>query len=944
MAHSKILTSNQPNALTASVIAEEFEVMEISSQAEEEFFEAKEEFDDVAEEFELVEPSSEDENELSDLEEEFEVIDADDEEEFFDAEEEFPEVRLARAKALAAAMPILVLNYNNVILSLQQDVKLAVENEDAAKAKKVLETLFKLEISPAKAMLQMALGGQVSNDVDVQEFEKAVRLGLITQYKMYLPQLLKDLFDAKLISNSELAKLAESETGSDIVSYIKELAMDAEQEIDYSELALVLAVKQKDWNFMMNFQLLEDQLSDHEELLLDIYAANRPDVLEYCKESKVFGFDERIYSESNSQDSNGRTSLMDAAAAGDVEGVKKLLALGANSSLKDSDGNTALMLASSYSAEEIAQVNMPSSERSDEIKKLMIAKAEIVKILVADKNTNINDRNKAGLNAFDIVIAQSLSTSKKGISELRGDHGIIDALLHGGANPIFGEFEWSYKAKALSTVFLSVAITNLKNALINATGIGFVLKFALSPLIEVLNLACDALVAYKGYYDVKNPVFRYTKTCLSSEYANDAFFSLDKKPLIGAFHINWMGKVYSGENLKKYMTNHVGYTDVSKGYFSTTDLKKNDDGTEKMRVKEKQELATSIANRYSIVQDKLSGFLMPWTRSGLNKAAQEMKEAFALVQTDHKLPDAMQKDLCKLMMVQNHEHIYNELSNNKRLKESFTQIHAAVRAGALAVDLETRHNIEQVMLLLQNGKKEKSFWHAILDYIMPKQKELNLSFENWKSKVDQEKISGMTLEEYLQNTETKFATDLAENKDVRTFKEKAWDYASGAGRYVRDTVIQGVARVFGTKSDTVCDVISDGVSSVAATVNAGGHVAIRRFYDSSYFTPLCILGGLGCLAVKFPSQMWTSCKYSFKAFGFVASVTVAAVGALFSGISRLFSYTQTQQASTAIQEVVQQEQQASQAVVDISEDVMTRSFVVMSRGDHEQANSQLLNG
>ena len=79
-----------------------------------------------------------------DAQEEFNVQDSvsEDEEEFFDVQDEFPEVREARAKALAAAMPILVMNQIGAISKLQEMVKSAVENEDSTKAKKVLEIKF----------------------------------------------------------------------------------------------------------------------------------------------------------------------------------------------------------------------------------------------------------------------------------------------------------------------------------------------------------------------------------------------------------------------------------------------------------------------------------------------------------------------------------------------------------------------------------------------------------------------------------------------------------------------------------------------------------------------------------------------------------------------------------------------------------------------------------
>ncbi len=821
---------------------------------------------------------------------------------------------------ISSLIPILIMNQMGSIYHLQQAVANALEDNDSKKAKEVLELILKIQVNPIRSIFDMAMLGVIPSNVSAQELEVAIRSGLTLQYQMELPQLIKKIFDAKLVTVDELAELTKSETAVEIIACIKQLALDETNPIDYSELALVLAIKQKDWDYVLNSNLLiEGQLADHEELLADIYDANRFDILDECKEYNVFSIDEDFYADLDSQDENGETLLMQAASSGDVKEVKRLLALGANPAIKDKTGSNALMYAVMHSVEELANVNVADSKRTPEIKKLMGDKAQIVKILISDKRVNVNERNSASINAFDIAISQGLVTSDKGVAELRGNHLVIDALLNGGANPIFGEFEWSFKAKTMMTLFLSVALTGLKNHLINATGIGIVFRVVLSPLIEVLNIACDAVVAYKAYYDVKNSLYTYTRTCLDSEYASDAFFSLDKKPLIGAFHINWMGQVYSGESLKNFMANHVGYQSVANGYFSSANLPRNEDGSVRMTVKDKLALSNEIANRFDVVQSKLNGFMMPWTREAMENISNELKEAYELVQNGYKLPNNMVVILDEIISQENQDRVVAEISSNVSNLNLFFQIYSAVKSGALGVSLETRYNLEKVAVKLKQAEaEEKSFSQKLVEYAKPKNQVSKYSFADLSCEAQKFEISGFMFGQVLQVMQHEFSKDLAENRDVRSIKERMQDGAVNLFHNIVNRVADGAAYVCGTDRATVLDVASEGIARVGASANATAHVGARRFYDSSYFIPACIMVGMAYLTVKFPDRMWTASKCTFKALVVFASFVVSAISCLFSCISGAISYLKPKEASTALNIVAENKQ----PVVVIGDDVM----------------------
>ncbi len=825
-----------------------------------------------------------------------------------------------RAKYIAAVVPVLLINQIGAIYNLQQSVSAALENNDSQKAKQVLEVILKIQISPVKAMLQMAVQGVLPQDFSYQEMEVLIRSGLAVQYQTELPPMLKKLFDAGLVSADELIKLADSETGIDMINHIKYLALDADHEIDYSKLALILAIKQGDWNYVLNSNLLiEGQLEDHEDLIGEIHKSGRLDVLAECKKYNVFGFDENIYSNLDDQDSDGRTALMEAARFGDLAEVRKLLALGVDPALKDEDGFSALMHAVMYDKEDLREVNGRSSERSERINQLMHDKAEIVKLLVADKRVKVTEINTIAMDAFEIAIFQGLVTSEEGITELRGDHAIMDALISGGVSPVFGDFELSFKAKTIMTVALSVFVTYLKNKL-ESTTVGAIVTTVCPPVSWALNLACDAVVGYKAYYDAKNPLKRWFRSCLDSEYANDAFFSLDKKPLIGAYHINWMGRVYTGESLKNMMSTHCGYSDISSGYFSVEDLP----ALERLTTKERLELANSIESRFMVIQDALHGFLMPWTRKALVELSQELEKAHKYVKTGYELSGDLLSGVEAIANESNHAVAVKAINSSQQNTELFYQVISAMRSGALGLDLKTKHNLELLAQKVINPTLlNRTFMQRVWDY----GRGVSLTsdsecFVNFSKVTEQFKVEGVDFGLLLQAMQNEFKKDLNTNRDLRTISERIHDGAASMFHYVVDRFAEGVGYVAGKKPTEIKNMLAEGGARGGASLNSGMHIGLRNFYDSKFFIPTCVVVALAFLTVKFPKQMWVACQYTCKAFYTVACATVTAVGMMFRCISKLYNYVRQKEATTALDMVEEEQSKSAKSVVSIDQEVM----------------------
>ncbi len=123
-----------------------------------------------------------------------------------------------------------------------------------------------------------------------------------------------------------------------------------ERDPGYIELKHRLAVKAAAREEIKKFDLSDD--NPDKELISKIYwVSSVGGDVEYLKKSLALGADP------NEKRENGRTALMGAAANGNAECVKALIDAGADLNAVDDDGMTALMLASASKTNYSGQVN-----------------------------------------------------------------------------------------------------------------------------------------------------------------------------------------------------------------------------------------------------------------------------------------------------------------------------------------------------------------------------------------------------------------------------------------------------------------------------------------------------------------------------------------------------------------------------------------------------------
>jgi hypothetical protein len=847
---------------------------------------------------------------------------------------------VSNGEVMAMIMPLIVLNQMNVIYPLTQQVEQAKNSEDAKLANSIAEKIFSIDISPMRSLFHLfMMGGEVQPGVGYQDFEIALRNAFALQYKTTLPQLVLSLFNSGLVDADDFAKIVAKDSAFDMASHIKELAVtsgnDSEEDeqveqLDYSELALVIAIKQKDWDYILDSNLLsEGVLEDQPELISDIYDSNRYDLIEECRKFNVFSDDEEYVAQIDAIDEDGNSKLMIASTAGDVVEVKRLLALGANPAIIGSNGLNALMCAVSYTAEELAEINKASRNRSAEIVQKMQNRLEIVKVLTNDKRVSISATNKHGQTAYEIAMSQALVSNDRGFYELRGDHDVMEALLNAGSSLVVGKYEWSFKAKSMMTLALSVVVTGFKNYLVNLAGLGIVGRFIFSPVIEFLNVICDSIIAYKAYYDAKNPLYRFTRTFLDNEYANDAFFDLSKKSLIGAFYVNWYGKVIAGDELRKYISNHVGYTGVANGYFEGKDLPVDEEGKPRLRVKEKVELKNEIFNNYTLLKQKQASLQLPWTREGINNVIAELEGVYANIEVGMVLPEEVVLMIRSFSHPQSHERTVQEVLSSKENTKLFFQMYGLIQSGAIYVDLETRYNYEQLAMKVKNPSLlQKSFFEKVLESQNQMPSDLaEISFSAFAKHCAEFDYKGYKFSSMVHTINYFFANDIRENKDVRNFWEKFKDGFYDAAHRVANKTADGVGYVCGVDRETVFDYAAEGVAIAGATGNAAAHVGARRFYDSNYFIPACMLAGAAYLTVKWPDKVWQGCKMAFQAISLVIGLCLSALSMVFKSISNIVSYTGNKnEASTAIGQVIDSENCAKQASTHIRDAVLKQTL------------------
>lgn len=645
-----------------------------------------------------------------------------------------------------------------------------------------------------------------------------------------------------------------------------------------NELAecLVLAFRNSDLGFIKlcldNNKLTKGILEAYPDLFHEMFEKGRADFLDIMVEYELFGFTKNDFVNVDVRlPFTGRTALMEACINGDATLVRTLIAMGADITLTDNNGYNALMYAIQYSEEQAKELNKPSEEQSEEFKNLKSRKNQIVNVLLKDKKIDLNAKNFEGKTAMQIALEQGITKNAQGITELRGDHGAIEQMIAAGADPTFGRFEWSYKAKFLMTLGLSIGLTTLKDAILNYIGIGFIGRTVFYPVIRLIDYAIDGIVAYKAYLDVKNPLYVFSRTFLDSEYANDTLINMDKKPMIGAFHTNWYGKIITGEDLKNYMANHVGYRNIKGAFFTAQDIPVTGENSLKLSRKAQLELGQTLFNRlYRIEQSLNTHWMAPWTRKALEKLAQDIKEAYTKLNVGYKVNSDHLELLRIIFTPANQQKLLAEIYNSPEKRELFYKFNSLVKMGALSIDLEIRHNLEKFEQLLNSPQISKSITNKN-DISNP-----DISFANFEKFCKGLTIEGIDLDTTFRIVEHEFYKGLKNELEPKTLLELLQDTSSNILHGVIDTGVTGISYATGCSRGTVHHYLAEGLSTAGALGNSALHVGLREFYDSIYFIPTTIAAAAAYVVYKWPSQSWEVFKSGFNAVCTLATFTFKA--------------------------------------------------------------------
>ncbi|RZI47656.1 hypothetical protein EDM53_00605 [Rickettsiales endosymbiont of Peranema trichophorum] len=326
------------------------------------------------------------------------------------------------------------------------------------------------------------------------------------------------------------------------------------------------------------------------------------------------------------------------------------------------------------------------------------SRLEIVKALIqagATKET-INE-------AFQGFTKQWLKKSD-GIWEFRGPSVIASILIEAGADPIFGKYRMPLTQRLALVGGMSGA---LKTLVFSTTDLleQKVGKTVASPLVWLSNKLISGATGIAAGAAVRDIAYFQSRRLLDPNYAKSTMLNLKDAPLIGAYHITGFGRVISGERLKSYMDTHVAYDNVRKGLFSINDIKSE------LPYQQRIQLCDSMLANYCRIEERLSKFMMPWTRRGLKKAQAEILEAYknTRVQTGSKLMDFLKpisegrsfncdRTIAETFTKANYNSLLVEItsSSSPESRKDFEQLNGLVQSGALMAGVETRYVLQML--------------------------------------------------------------------------------------------------------------------------------------------------------------------------------------------------------------------------------------------------------
>jgi hypothetical protein len=601
-----------------------------------------------------------------------------------------------------------------------------------------------------------------------------------------------------------------------------------------------------------NNKLYPGLLVEHKDVLFEAHAQARYDLIEIMVANKLYGYDAH---DVKAIKAGMLTQLFidscDKADKAGLEMVKLLLALGLNPTVQDTKGYTPLMHAVKFSSEQLVELNKPNSERSEEFKAIMRNKEEIVSILLKDKRIDVNTKVQ-GKTALKIAIEQGLVKNDSNIQEIRGDHEIINKLIEAGCDPVFARVDSSYADKTLSNVKL-IVVLNLVKQPFNT--------FILTPATKLYEYATHYLVWQVAYNDVKDPLYVATQTVLNPEYAQDRLFDLSKKPMIGAYHLNWNGSVITGADLKELMKHHLGYHNVGNGYFSLQDLPLEEE-TLQMTVLEKHKIAETLFNRYYMIEECLKNdWMFGWTKAGLLKLKEEITQTYNMLNTGYEINDIFQQFLDMVLAEKGQAALVNELAASKENQAFFYKVYASIKSGALQTDISTRYNVEKVAQnLLDSQSKYPSMFNTILEKLGLFTVPHNIaSFEDLMKVCSCFKTEEIDFETMLRMLDQMFNDDLTLEREEKPFAERAKEYGSHTLSSCIDKAVSAISSVTGYSKDHVYHQIADKVAITGAVTNATVQTGFKYVHDNSSVVQVATgvsLGGYLTYKLISPLKAW----------------------------------------------------------------------------------------
>ncbi|WP_339052372.1 ankyrin repeat domain-containing protein [Candidatus Lariskella endosymbiont of Epinotia ramella] len=475
-------------------------------------------------------------------------------------------------------------------------------------------------------------------------------------------------------------------------------------------------------------QILEgiNDFQDDSKLLMSAYSGGNADVIEYVSGITQIS-DEMLKTLTNY---DGNTALHYSAASmkpGIDNTLKILIEKGLDVNASNKHGITPLMLA--IASQDLSKIDALLARKELDLNAcekngstpLMIACAlgnrEVIRRILNDPRVNVNQTNSSGMSALMITAykdwTQQFSSIKDATTALenpaekliwRCDKQIATELIRRGADPLFGKNSEAFTTKML-LIMMKTSLLTLANH--------FLLMF--NPILQRIG---SAGIAWNTATEVGN-TFGDLITKTIAKYVTDNKIDLNGFPIIGNYHIDKFGRVIAGDALKNAINKAPQYENGKQSIATASDLE-NAFKNANINNAAKWQIHNDLLYKYQHIQNVLQNSnLLPWTRRGLERVADE------IVRADRSLTfnvttetlGKMQvkdfrdnfKDVCKSINDQNRYITIDLMLKDdaidltKGTKEGFKSLLQKIAGGEIITDAKIMHNAKA---FLDEYKKE----------------------------------------------------------------------------------------------------------------------------------------------------------------------------------------------------------------------------------------------